>query len=71
MSTQIGYVPPPSIGHELGVMFGFMGIFLIAMTVYYFVWQARNKKSLREERERIAAVRQKEAGLGGGEKSGL
>jgi len=61
-----GYVAPPSIGHELGVMFGFMAIFLVVIITYWVIWQFSNKRSLKKERERIAAVRQMEAnGIGG------
>ena len=33
--------PAPSIGHELGIMFGFMAVFAISMTVYLIVWKGK------------------------------
>ena len=33
--------PAPSIGHEIGVMLGFMAFFVISMGVYYVLWQGQ------------------------------
>ncbi|KAF1990023.1 hypothetical protein K402DRAFT_390346 [Aulographum hederae CBS 113979] len=68
MPHKPGYVPPPSIGHEIGVMFGFIAAMLLSMVLYGVWWQYGNKRSLRKENERIAALR--ERGLIG-EKSGV
>ena len=35
------YVPIPSLGHELGVMFGFIAFMFICAIVYYFSWQCK------------------------------
>jgi len=58
------YVPPPSIGHELGVMFGFIGVFIISMGLYMIWWKIANKRSKTEEDERIRTVRQQDATAG-------
>ncbi|MCJ1388198.1 hypothetical protein MMC18_001043 [Xylographa bjoerkii] len=50
------YTPPPSIGHEIGVMFGFGGIMVVAMCVYMLLWRAGQKRSARKEQERCAAL---------------
>ncbi|KAI9848929.1 MAG: hypothetical protein M1830_001041 [Pleopsidium flavum] len=60
------YVPPPSIGHEIGVMFGFIGLMISAMGLYLVLWQLGQKRSARKEAER----RQELSSRGfGGEKS--
>jgi hypothetical protein len=33
------YTPPPSVAHELGVMFGFIGLMIVVMGTYWVVWQ--------------------------------
>jgi hypothetical protein len=66
---QKPYIPPPSTGHELGIMFGFIGLMIISMVTYGIVWQIGNKRSLKKEQERIEQL--KAAGLLKGEKYGL
>jgi len=51
------YVPPPSIGHEIGVIFGFIAFMLLCMITYGFVWQVGNKRSQLKEAKRIEALR--------------
>ncbi|KAL1628084.1 hypothetical protein SLS56_006014 [Neofusicoccum ribis] len=51
------YVPMPSLGHELGIMFGFLALMVVCMAAYGVVWQVGNRRSLRKEQERIAALR--------------
>lgn len=38
---QVPYHPAPSIGHEIGIMIGFMSFFVLSMGVYYVIWQGR------------------------------
>ena len=38
---KVPFHPAPSVGHEIGVMFGFMAFFVVSMGVYYVVWQGR------------------------------
>ncbi|PNS19206.1 hypothetical protein CAC42_2383 [Sphaceloma murrayae] len=52
-----GYVAEPSIGHEMGVMFGFIGAMVLSMILYGVAWQMGNKRSARKEAERIDALR--------------
>ena len=52
------YIPPPSIGHEMGIMFGFIAIMLLSMLAYGFAWQIGNKRSAKKEAERIQMLRQ-------------
>lgn len=80
---RLCYVPMPSLGHELGILFGFIGtcsmvdnlggprlslcrssradnvtaLMLVCMLAYGFAWQIGNRRSLRKEEERIAALR--------------
>ncbi|OJD29755.1 uncharacterized protein BKCO1_7300020 [Diplodia corticola] len=54
---RVCYVPMPSLGHELGIIFGFLALMLICMCAYGFAWQIGNRRSLRKEEERIAALR--------------
>ncbi|KAB2576459.1 hypothetical protein BFW01_g10490 [Lasiodiplodia theobromae] len=51
------YVPMPSLGHELGILFGFLALMLVCMLSYGVMWQVGNRRSLRKEEERIAALR--------------
>jgi len=51
------YIPPPSVGHEIGVIFGFIAFMLLCMIAYGFIWQIGNKRSQRKEAERIEALR--------------
>lgn len=30
---------PPPVGHDLGIMFGFMAVFIISMSVYLVLWK--------------------------------
>lgn len=36
---KVPFHPAPSVGHEIGVMFGFMAFFVLSMVVYYVFWQ--------------------------------
>ncbi|KAF2466160.1 uncharacterized protein BDR25DRAFT_306329 [Lindgomyces ingoldianus] len=60
------YVAPPSTGHEIGVIFGFIGFMVLCMITYGFVWQIGNKRSQKKEADRIAKLRA--SGLMRGEK---
>ncbi|KAI9825000.1 MAG: hypothetical protein M1819_000629 [Sarea resinae] len=68
-----GYVPPPSVGHEIGVMFGFIGAFLLATICYFITWTFGLKRSARIERERreklasqgIGTYKGNQIGIGG------
>lgn len=40
-SSEIPYHPAPSLGHELGIMFGFMAIFVVSMGVYLVLWRCK------------------------------
>ncbi|KAF1957701.1 hypothetical protein CC80DRAFT_592208 [Byssothecium circinans] len=51
------YIPAPSIGHELGVMFGFIGVMIVCSVIYGLLWQKANKTSQRKEVERIEKLR--------------
>lgn len=49
---KIPYTPPPSLGHELGVLFGFAGAMVLAMSAYLVVWQLGQRRSARKEAAR-------------------
>lgn len=38
-SPKVSFHPAPSVGHELGIMFGFIAFFLLSMGVYYTLWK--------------------------------
>ncbi|KAF2806532.1 uncharacterized protein BDZ99DRAFT_466102 [Mytilinidion resinicola] len=63
------YIAPPSVGHEIGVMFGFIAFMLLCMVAYGFAWNHGNRISQRKEAERIDALRAsgllREKGVGG------
>ncbi|MCJ1311192.1 hypothetical protein MMC25_004863 [Agyrium rufum] len=58
-APTVPYVPIPSIGHELGVLFGFASSMVIVMTVYYFMWKAGQKRSAAKEAARREALAQR------------
>jgi len=60
------YTPPPSVGHEIGVMFGFIGAFIVAMALYTVFWQVTNRREQRREAEKLRS--RQELGVGTGEK---
>lgn len=41
------YVPMPSLGHELGLMFGFFSLCLAVMAAYVVVWRSESSIQLR------------------------
>jgi len=55
--SQKGYVAPPSIGHELGVLFGFVAIFILSLFIYVIIYRIRNKRMDRKEVERMRALK--------------
>ncbi len=54
MSSSLGggYVPIPSLGHELGIMFGGFGLMLVCMILYYVLWQRYQAKIALVEEDR-------------------
>ncbi|KAK2759125.1 hypothetical protein FQN54_003224 [Arachnomyces sp. PD_36] len=46
----------PPLGQELGVMFGFMGFCILMVGVYWFVWQAAQRRASRKEAARRDAL---------------
>ncbi|KAL1302379.1 hypothetical protein AAFC00_002782 [Neodothiora populina] len=54
---EITYMPPPSIGHEMGIMWGFIATMLLTTLLYGLAWQIGNKRSARIEAERVAALK--------------
>ncbi|KAF2736030.1 hypothetical protein EJ04DRAFT_562799 [Polyplosphaeria fusca] len=69
MAQEHPYRPPPSVGHEIGVMFGFIGFMLLCMVAYGVAWNIGNKKSQKKEADRIEKLRA--SGLLRREKEGL
>ncbi|KKY26394.1 hypothetical protein UCDDS831_g01469 [Diplodia seriata] len=55
----IGYVPPPSIGHEIGVMFGGIGVMILGMLLFLAWWQMYLKHEETKERQRVEDLRQR------------
>ncbi|KAH8696678.1 hypothetical protein BGW36DRAFT_408487 [Talaromyces proteolyticus] len=39
------YTPMPSLGHELGIMFGFLAACVLTVGVYYIFWQASQQRA--------------------------
>ncbi|KAF2156698.1 hypothetical protein K461DRAFT_272772 [Myriangium duriaei CBS 260.36] len=56
-TTNIKFVPEPSVGHEIGIMFGFIGAMILSMALYGVAWNIGNKRSAQKEIERIEALR--------------
>ncbi|KAF2190040.1 hypothetical protein K469DRAFT_699615 [Zopfia rhizophila CBS 207.26] len=51
------YIGPPSTGHEIGIMFGFLAFMVICMLLYGVIWQVGNKRSQKKEADRIQQLR--------------
>ncbi|PKY05530.1 hypothetical protein P168DRAFT_288991 [Aspergillus campestris IBT 28561] len=82
MSDNLSLIPeknrPPetpitSLGHELGIMFGFMAACVVIMVIYVIFWRAAEKREEAHQahrRERLAAQHahdfQARGGIGGG-----
>jgi len=55
------YVPIPSVGHELGVMFGFIGFFIISFVLYSLAF----RRSSRKHRDaNLQGIQNEKSGLG-------
>ncbi|KAF2011346.1 hypothetical protein BU24DRAFT_466062 [Aaosphaeria arxii CBS 175.79] len=74
VQDEVPYHPPPSVGHEVGVIFGFIGFMLLCITLYGLGWQVANRRSQANERARIERLRSsgllEHAGEKDGEKDG-
>ncbi|OJD30504.1 uncharacterized protein BKCO1_5900075 [Diplodia corticola] len=55
----IGYVPAPSIGHEIGVMFGGIGAMILGMLLFLAWWRIHLKHEEARERKRVDDLRQR------------
>ncbi|KAK8189147.1 hypothetical protein HDK77DRAFT_266077 [Phyllosticta capitalensis] len=51
------FVPAPSTRHEIGILFGFLGLMIVCMSVYAVAWNIGNRRSLQREADRVAALR--------------
>lgn len=54
-----------TMGHEMGVMFGFIALFIIVTVAFAIFWVGKNKRQARAEHERQEALRQAGWGLSG------
>ena len=61
--------PGPGTGHEVGVMFAFIIVFILLTLVYLLFWRISNKKEETLERQRRQALREKLGTTGAEEKS--
>ncbi|KAB2572105.1 hypothetical protein BFW01_g5228 [Lasiodiplodia theobromae] len=55
----IVYIPPPSIGHEIGVMFGGIGAMILGMLLFLAWWRVYLKHEETKERKRVDDLRQR------------
>lgn len=53
---HISYDAGPGTAHEVGVMLGFMAVFVLSMTVYLLIWRIAFRRSERKELARRAAL---------------
>ncbi|KAL1969714.1 hypothetical protein VTN77DRAFT_8267 [Rasamsonia byssochlamydoides] len=51
------YTPMPSLGQELGIMFGFLAACVLTVGVYYVVWQAAQRRAAIKDEARRAELR--------------
>ncbi|KAJ5811591.1 hypothetical protein N7474_007892 [Penicillium riverlandense] len=55
MTISTPYTPMPSLGHELGIMFGFMGACAFTMVAYTLFWRAAQRRAKDEDLARRKA----------------
>ncbi|KAH1540660.1 hypothetical protein KXX57_006780, partial [Aspergillus fumigatus] len=53
------YTPMPSLGHELGVMFGFIVACLLIMAVYTYFWRAADRRDKQRDKDRQRELAQR------------
>ncbi|GIJ89282.1 hypothetical protein Asppvi_008219 [Aspergillus pseudoviridinutans] len=53
------YTPMPSLGHELGVMFGFIVACLLIMAVYIYFWRAADRRDKQRDKDRQRELAQR------------
>jgi len=56
-SSNSGYVPPPSVGHEIGVMFGFIGLILVVFVGYTIGYKIYYRRLAKTDAERTRALK--------------
>lgn len=56
-TVDIPYHAGPGVGHEIGVMLGFMGAMVLGVTLYVIWFQIKNKKLQRKDEERLRMLR--------------
>ncbi|KAF2269125.1 hypothetical protein CC78DRAFT_303799 [Lojkania enalia] len=66
--SDVPYHPPPSVGHEIGVMFGGFGAMLVGAILFYLWWRVKLAKDIKTEEERVNGL--KTRGLFSEEKRG-
>lgn len=54
-----------TMGHEMGIMWGFIGLFIISTGAFAVFWVGKNKRQAQKERERQEVLRQAGWGLDG------
>ncbi|KAF1985877.1 hypothetical protein K402DRAFT_464183 [Aulographum hederae CBS 113979] len=52
-----GYVPPPSIGHEIGVMFAGFGSMFVGSLLFWIWWNIALKREDAAEKKRVEGLR--------------
>lgn len=45
-----------NLDDQLGILFGFVGAFIVVSTAYSILWFAKNKRSVQKEEERKAEL---------------
>ncbi|KAI9760822.1 MAG: hypothetical protein M4579_001452 [Chaenotheca gracillima] len=58
MTSQVShenlpYIKPSSIGHELAILFGFLGANVVGHLLFWLWWTSRNRKEASIERRRL------------------
>ncbi|PGH01250.1 hypothetical protein AJ80_09034 [Polytolypa hystricis UAMH7299] len=51
----IHYTPPASVAREIALMFGFIGLCVLTMVVYWLFWQANQRRNAIKETSRLEA----------------
>ncbi|KAF2195087.1 hypothetical protein K469DRAFT_648665 [Zopfia rhizophila CBS 207.26] len=53
------YMAPPSVGHEIGVMFGGIATMLLGAIVFYIWWRLKLARDIKLEEDRIRGLKRK------------
>ncbi|KAF2739565.1 hypothetical protein EJ04DRAFT_559903 [Polyplosphaeria fusca] len=58
-ASTVPYHPPPSVGHEIGVMFGGFGAMILGALLFYLWWRVMLARDLKREEDRVISLKRR------------